>query len=630
MNTVNLTPQNWLRAAGALLLLAAVFLNVSSIGWLLTADQSIDSATVRRLIMAGQFALAAAGIALLVRPVLFPWLAGLHVLVAGIAGVLAVIGMIAGLGTRVAPPLDTRYWTYPEFECSADDAFCNRAAEAGLRDVMRYGKGAAFADIDGDGFVDLFAADAEPRLRDDWGVSSVYLNNGDGSFRPVDIGLRSEDLKSNWTGSFADMDNDGDQDLALVSGGYAGTGRLSLYENRMQDEGVFVPVTLEAGLEAENTSEFRWWGVAWADYDGDGYLDLAVSRVYAPALLFHNEGDGTFTNVTERMGVKTTRARDRDGKNIVWFDYDNDGDLDLYLAGIHAHNLFENLEGKYLLDVTERVFTGLIPENWIYEKGSPVIFAAAAADFDQDGREDLYLGRQVEQELVLYNQGGGSFRAAGTEVGVDTALIAKNSSKPNFENTMGLGVGDLQDDGWPDVIIGSGDPVRAADDVVFCNRGGVFERCTELLRGNADGPFMTRTHGIAFADVNRDGRTDVFQNLGGHAPWDQKSGIDSREESALFVANDEPGGNTAAVMLEGTRSNRDAIGARVRVDADRTYHYTVRSTQAFQSQNARELLIALGDSDAADLEITWPGGAVSSASVAAGDRITLVEPASGD
>jgi len=195
---------------------------------------------------------------------------------------------------------------------------------------------------------------------------------------------------------------------------------------------------------------------------------------------------------------------------------------------------------------------------------------------------------------------------------------------------MGLGVGDLLDDGWPDVIVGSGDPVRAGEDVVFCNQGGRFERCTELLRGNADGPFMTRTHGVAFGDVNRDGRTDVFQNLGGHAPWDQKSGIDSREESALFVANADANRKTATLTLAGTVSNRDAIGARVRVAADETHYYTVRSTQAFQSQNERALLIALGQSDAADIEISWPSGVISTASVTAGERVTVREPAAGD
>jgi len=160
MDTETSASNNWLRAGGALLLLAALSLGSTSLGWLLTADQSIDSTTVRALIMAGQVVLAVAGLALLLRPAWFGVLAGLHVMLAGVAGVLAVIGVIGGLGSRLSPPVDNRYWTYPEFVCAAADPYCNTAATAGLRDVPRYGKGAAFADIDGDGFVDLFAADA--------------------------------------------------------------------------------------------------------------------------------------------------------------------------------------------------------------------------------------------------------------------------------------------------------------------------------------------------------------------------------------------------------------------------------------------------------------------------------------
>jgi len=188
-----------------------------------------------------------------------------------------------------------------------------------------------------------------------------------------------------------------------------------------------------------------------------------------------------------------------------------------------------------------------------------------------------------------------------------------------------LGIGDLFDDGWPDVIVGSGDPKRADEDVVFCNRGGIFERCTEILRGNADGPMRTRTHGVAFGDVNRDGATDVFQSLGGDNWWDRKLGIDSREYGALFVANPSPETNTATLMFEGTASNRDGIGARVRVIADETHYYTVRSTQAFQSQNDIALIVTLGDADVGQVEVTWPSGIVMEFAVAAGERRTVVE-----
>jgi hypothetical protein len=266
----------------------------------------------------------------------------------------------------------------------------------------------------------------------------------------------------------------------------------------------------------------------------------------------------------------------------------------------------------------------VFPENVFYTEGAPVVFAAAAADFNQDGREDLYLGRQIEQDLVLFSDGNGKYVASGRDAGIDVKLLSKRS-KVDIENTMGLGVGDLGDDGWPDVIVGSGDPMRADMDIVFCNRGGVFERCTDLLRANGDDAFRTRTHGIAFGDVNQDGATDVFQNLGGHAPWDLDSGIDSRELSALFVRNTPYDHNTATLLLEGSESNRDAIGARVKVLADETHYYTVRSTQSFQSQNDRAIIVSLGQLEEGEVEINWPSGGVTKVKIKAGERLYVKE-----
>jgi hypothetical protein len=237
------------------------------------------------------------------------------------------------------------------------------------------------------------------------------------------------------------------------------------------------------------------------------------------------------------------------------------------------------------------------------------------------------LGRQIEQDLILFNDGKGHFTAQGQAAGLDANLTYKLNETLPFENTMGLGVGDLLDDGWPDILIGVGDPIRADEDIVYCNKAGRFERCTELLDGNAAGPFRQRTHGIAMGDLNRDGYTDVLKNLGGHAPWDQGSDIDSREEAALYIAQPQGGINTATVLLEGVKSNRDAIGARLKVSAAETHFYTVRSTQAFQSQNQRAVIITLGDAEQADVEITWPDGEISNAVIAAGSRVRIKQGA---
>ncbi len=620
-------PAAWVRITGVLLVIAGFVLNIDSLAWLFADDKSIDSERAALLISVVQVLLVVVGGALTMRPQLLAGLAALKNLLLGLAGFMAAAGIVGMLGAVFVPPVDFRYATYPDYSCSLSNPFCNTTAAARLMDVKRYGKGAAFADIDGDGWIDLYAADAEPRLHDDWGVSSFYLNNGDGTFRPVDIGLEDQDLHTSWSGIFADFDNDGDQDLLHASGGYAGVGRLSLYENRMDTEGKFVAITEAAGLEVENDRPYRWWGSSWADYDGDGYLDFAVSRVEKPALVFHNNGDGTFSNVTDSLGVKTTGGEQRDGKNVIWFDYDNDGDPDLYLAGIQEHNLYENLEGKYFLDVTDKVFAGLMPDNWLYQPGEPVVFVAGVLDFNQDGAEDLYLGRQAEQDLLLLNNGKGEFTAMGWDFGIDASHTAKNQLDKPFENTMGLGIGDLQDDGWPDIIIGTGDPVRAAEDIVYCNdRGKKVHRCLEDLRGNAKGPHRARSHGLVFGDVNHDGLTDLYQNLGGHAPWDVNSGIDSREFGALYMRNPGSDVKTVMLLLEGTVSNRDAIGARIVVTGDEKHYYTVRSSNAFVSQNDKGQLVTLGNADSGEVVITWPSGTTSSHAVTVGERIVIKEP----
>jgi hypothetical protein len=193
---------------------------------------------------------------------------------------------------------------------------------------------------------------------------------------------------------------------------------------------------------------------------------------------------------------------------------------------------------------------------------------------------------------------------------------------------MGLGVGDLFDDGFPDVYIGTGNPARAAPDVVFCNRGGAgFERCTDRVLAGADRPWQTRGHGTVFSDVDHDGDSDMLINLGGHPTFDADTARQrlSPERAAMFVNQAGPKSRTAALTLVGTRSNRDAIGARIRVQGSATRFYTVRSMQGFQSQNSRTLLVSLGTSDRATVEIRWPAGGRQTLELRAGERVTVTE-----
>lgn len=516
--------------------------------------------------------------------------------------------------------------TFPTFVCEPDMPYCNRAAEANLMAVRRYGRGAAFVDINGDGWDDLFLADCDNRWDPaGYGVSAFFVNRRDGTFIYVpapQLGIAEEDLLYTWSGSFADYDNDGDPDLLLANGGYSGLGHLAFYENRIADGEVFVSRTEASGIGPADDGPAGWWGSSWADYDNDGWLDVVVTRTQGRALLFHNNADGTFAEVGPALNVAL--AMD-DGKNPVWLDFDGDRDPDLYLAGIWQHAFYRNDEGSFT-DITDLIFEKPFPEPAAVDDG-PVVFAAAAADFDQDGLDDLYLGRFDLQDVVLLNDGDGGFVQHSTDWGLVTTNVGWPDFTQPYENTMGLGVGDLFDDGYPDVLIGTGNPSRAAEDMVFCNTADdFFRRCTtEVTRAGVDATWRTRSHGTVFSDFDRDGDTDVAINLGGHPGFDadQDRRI-SPEWPALFVNQTGSAGNTATLTLVGTRSNRDAIGARIRVGEDPSRYYVIRSMQGFQSQNSQRRVVNLGTATTATVEIGWPAGGSQTVTLEAGqDRIVV-------
>jgi hypothetical protein len=361
-----------------------------------------------------------------------------------------------------------------------------------------------------------------------------------------------------------------------------------------------------------------WWGAAWADYDNDGWLDVAITRRGSSTLLLHNEGDKTFAEAGAALGIRIENMRDV--KNPVWFDFDEDGDQDLYIAGMQVHRLYENRvnTGGGFSDVTNRL--GL---------DFPSVFAATTADFDQDGHEDLYLGRWVRQDYVLFSDGEGNFQSLGPQAGLD-AITGDPSASVPYENTMGLGVGDLHDDGYPDVIIGTGDPATTGADIVFCNdRDRSFSRCTDLLIDKDDNHVQTRGHGVVFADINRDGYTDFFWNLGGHPIYDARfPEEESRETNKYYLRDTSEDASSAWVTLRGTTSNIDAIGSRIEVtyENDEKRYYFVHSTTGFQSQNSRELLIPLFGFDQARLEVTWPEGNKSQHVITSGVNHKIIEP----
>ncbi len=533
-------------------------------------------------------------------------------------GELTVDELLAGVnatleGCRQAPLL-------PRFDCDDGQRFCNVANVVGI-DELSFGKGAAIVDIDGDGWDDLWASDSDERLDENFGISRLYRNRGDGTFEAIDTGIDPDHLHYNWTASFADADNDGDPDVLLVNGGFSGKARLRLYRNDWPTLGKLVDVTSESGL---TDLEQFWWGASWADFDLDGRLDFFVNPIEGPAFLYRNVGALQFVDVSAAMGIDPREIL-LTQRNPVWFDYDGDGDSDLYRSGLVRGVLYRNDRNSGFADVSDllRFAGGEID----------LVFAAAAADFNHDGRDDLYVGRWTRQDYVLRNEGEGRFTPLGREVGIDKVLGdpfgSAGLADPNgFENTMGLTVGDFNDDGSHDVLIGTGNPAFRYNDIVYCNAltpegSFAFTRCSQFV---IDGHGPSQTHGMALGDTDQDGDTDLFYSIGGMATADgMPPAVGSRSLDA-FYRQSKPPGATAVIRLEGTASNRDAVGATYRVDGSvPPRFYTVRSTQGFQSQNSPWQVLPLGPSGHASVSIQWPSGRRCSTNIFAGERVRIIE-----
>jgi hypothetical protein len=495
---------------------------------------------------------------------------------------------------------------------AAEGDFANVAKELGLADSPGYGKGVTIIDVDGDGWEDIWDLNTNIlRGKNRPSISKLYRNKGDGTFEPVATGIDPVDVQFAWGAAWADFDNDGDPDLVIASGGLLRGGNLTLYENRWKTDKRLENISASAGITAE---KHEWWGASWADFNNDRCLDFAAVDRMGRAWIYRNDCDKTFTEVAAALGIDVTF---KDGKNPVWLDFDNDGDQDLYLAGSKNHRLYRNDGDAGFADVTAKLATPSMKQ--------PVVFAAFASDLNHDGNLDLYLGRQVQQDLIAFGRAGGTFEIAGKGVGIVTKVAPDRS-----ENTMGLGAGDIDDDGDIDIMLGTGGPRGAFFDIVFCaakkpdSRFGVsFERCGDFVK---KGHGKKQTHGIAVGDVDQDGSNEIFYNLGGAPPHDLRRGTESRSMNALYTrgkANEK----TAAIRLEGVDSNRDAIGARIAVSVPpgNVFHYSVGSAQGFQSQNSRWQLLNLMGAEQADVAIRWPSGQSTKHTVKAGERKVIRE-----
>ena len=458
--------------------------------------------------------------------------------------------------------------------------------------------GVAVEDWDGDGRLDVLTSSYDPLEE-----LHLYLNRGPEGFEDASGPSGARDQLGGFNVLAADYDADGDADALVLRGAWLtidGEIRNSLLEN---EGGRFTDVTRRAGLaDPARPTQAGVFG----DFDDDGVLDLFIGnesmrdsdpRQDFPSQLFLGQGDGTFRDVAADAGV----TNDRYCKGVTAGDYDNDGDLDLYASNFGDNRLYENLGGARFRDVA--------PELGVREP-SGRSFVSWFFDMDNDGWLDLFsaayegsiadvcaeaLGRERDSPRPrLYANEGGRFRDVAPEVGLDRFFLP-----------MGANFGDLDNDGFLDLYLTTGDPQLESimPNVMLRNAGGT--RFQDVTTSGGFG-HLQKGHGVAFGDLDDDGDQDVYHQLGGFYLGD-------RFHNALFE-NPGHGHRFLHLSLVGERSNRTGVGARVAVrvvDADggrREIHRAVGSVSSFGGSPLR-VEMGLGAALRVErLEIVWPGG----------------------
>ena len=446
--------------------------------------------------------------------------------------------------------------------------------------------GAIMEDFDGDGRLDLVTTTIDPTMG-----MSFLRNKGDGTFeeRAEAAGLGGQLGGLNCVQS--DYDNDGHMDIFIVRGAWLQRPmRPTLLHNN--GDGTFADVTVAAGLSEPTNSICA----SWADYDNDGHLDLFVCGECQPSRLYHNRGDGTFQEVASEAGVLAGGLGTC--KGAAWFDFDNDDYPDLFVNFLNKPaQLYHNDRDGHFSDVT--LFRGI--------NGPGQGFSCWAWDYDNDGWLDIFATcydhslEDVVKGLIgvrhsrlpnklYHNERGRGFRDVTREAGLDSCFAA-----------MGSNFGDFDNDGFPDMYLGTGDPNLSTliPNRMFKNVGGT--RFAEITGTSGTG-HLQKGHGVACGDWDRDGSLDIFVETGGAINGDKFRNILSQ--------NPGQGNHRLTVKLVGAKSNRAAIGARIKAvtdgDAPLIVQRHVTSGSSFGANPLRQTLGLAKASRVARLEIHWP------------------------
>jgi len=470
--------------------------------------------------------------------------------------------------------------------------------------------GVALLDYNNDGLLDIFLVNggrikAPIQIPANFDRSNpvywnrLYRQNKDGSFTDVtkEAGLANAGDENYGMGvAVGDYDNDGYPDIYVTN-----YGKNILYHNN--GDGTFSDVTAKAGVAGGGWSA----SAGFFDYDNDGKLDLFVTRymdwdpkhsktcggewhTYCPpeefpattSILYHNRGDGTFEDVSQRSGIAAKKGR---GLGVAFADYDDDGFTDIFVAndGMQQFLFHNNGDGTF----TERGLEAgaALSEDGRRLSGMGVVFQ----DYDNDGRPDIIV-TELPREIysVYHNEGKATFSYQSLPTGL--GVLSTGSSG------WGIGLEDFENKGWKDLFVAQGhvlDNVEQIDPslryqelpMLALNREGHFERSDPGISKPVAG------RGAAFGDLNNDGWQDVVMTALGQPP------------QILMGAGGKQ--HWLVVRLRGTRSNRDGLGTRVRVNGQTRFATTSGS---YLSASDKRLHFGLGAAETATIEIAWPSG----------------------
>jgi hypothetical protein len=506
------------------------------------------------------------------------------------------------------------------------------------------GSGLAWIDYDNDGWQDLFIVssrewtDAE-RLSGHQPVGpsgspsatcKLFHNNRNGTFTDVTKQAHLDVPMYGMGVCVGDFDNDGHADLFVTS-----LTRCYLFHNN--GNGTFTEVSNEAGVRGSGWSS----SAAFVDYDKDGYLDLIVCHyvnwspatnlafmtnghptyttpqkyVGIPPTLYHNNRNGTFTNVSGQAGITIPGKLNGKSLGVAIFDYDNDGWPDIAIANDTEPNyLYHNLKNGSFEEVGQKL--GIAYADRGDARGAMGI---DAADYDQSGYESLVIGNFANQQIAMYhNEHGSNFRDVASENGLGPASLLSLS--------FGLFFLDMDNDGWEDLFVANG---HVDDDVEETQKGVLYAEQPLLFRNLKSGRFQDVSsgagpdimhrmvaRGAAYADYNLDGFADIA--------------VSTNNGPAYLFKNSGCANHSLRFELQGVKSNRSAIGALVTVRyGANTQRYRVRSGSSYCSQSELPITVGLGTAIAADsITIEWPHEGVKQTvlnKVSAGNIYKIVE-----